>query len=90
MTRNTSAAIVSRLVGPERGDLPADAARFLAALDFPQFDHERMAELSSKAAAGTLSPDEREELDEYLRVVAMLAVIQSKARRSLKGPGGAR
>lgn len=90
MTSNTSAAIVSRLIGPERGDLPADAARFLAALDFPQFDHERMDELSSKAAEGGLSVDEREELDEYLRVADMLAVIQSKARRSLKCAHGDR
>lgn len=84
MTSNTSAAIVNRLIDPERDDLPVDAARFLAALDFPQCDHERMEELSSKAAEGALSPDEREELDEYLRVADMLAVIQSKARRSLK------
>jgi len=45
-----------------------------------------MEELSNKAAEGALSPDEREELDEYLRVADLLAVIQAKARRSLKRP----
>ena len=84
MTNNTSAAIVNRLIDPERDDLPIDAARFLAELDFPQWDHARMEELSCKAADGALSPDEREEFDEYLRVADLLAVIQSKARWSLK------
>ena len=89
MTSNTAAAIVNRLIDPEQGDLPIDAARFLVRLDFPQCDHVRMDELSSKAAEGALLPDEREELDEYLRVSDLLAVIQSKARRSLKRTSGA-
>jgi hypothetical protein len=84
MTNNTSAAIINRLIDPERDDLPVDVARFLADLDFPQCDHVRMEELSNRAADGALLPDEREELDEYLRVADLLAVIQSKARRSLK------
>ena len=41
-------------------------------------------ELSAKAQTGTLKKKEREELTEYLRVADLLAVLQSKARRSLK------
>jgi hypothetical protein len=84
MKTNNGAAILNRLFDPEGDHLPADAARFLARLDFPKCDHVRMEELSKKAAEGALSSDEREELNEYLRVADLLAVIQSKARRSLK------
>lgn len=87
MKTNTGAAILNRLFDPEGDHLPADAARFLARLDFPQRDHLRMEELSNKAAEGALSTDERDELEEYLRIADMLAIIQSKARRSLKRAG---
>jgi hypothetical protein len=43
-----------------------------------------MAELSANAAHGTISADDRDELEEYLRVADLLAVIQSKARRTLQ------
>ena len=86
MTQNTGAAILNRLMDPENGDLPVGAAKFLVGLDFPSSDHLRMEVLSKKAAAGALSSDEREELDEYLRVADFLAVIQSKVRRSLERP----
>jgi len=43
-----------------------------------------MTELSAKASAGTLTAAEGAELDEYLRVADLLALMQSKARRSLK------
>ena len=39
-----------------------------------------MAGLESKASAGTLTDDERAELEEYLRVANWLALWQSKAR----------
>jgi hypothetical protein len=89
MTTNTSAAILNRLIDPETADLSPQAARSLLRLDFPDEDQARVAELSAKAQAGALTPDEREELDEYLRVADLLAVLQSKARRSLKRLGRA-
>jgi hypothetical protein len=46
-----------------------------------------MAQLSAKAATGTLTSDEREELAEYLRVADLLALLQSRARNSLKRAG---
>jgi hypothetical protein len=56
-------------------------------LDFPKYDHDRVAELSAKANEGSLNGDEREELDEYLRVADLLALFQSRARLSLKRAG---
>lgn len=87
MVVNTGVAILERLLKPENGDLSPEAARSVLQLDFARQDHERMAELQSKASAGTLSIDERAELDEYLLVANLLALWQSKARISLQRPG---
>jgi hypothetical protein len=89
MTANPSAAILNRLIDPETADLSPQAARSLLRLDFPDEDQARVAELSAKAQTGALASDEREELDEYLRVADLLAILQSKARRSLKRLGRA-
>ncbi len=87
MTTNTGSAILNRLIQPETDDLSPEAAKSLLRWDFRDSDHARMLDLSASAQAGTLTPDEREELDEYLRVADMLAVIQSKARKSLQRVG---
>ena len=84
MNANTCAGIVKRLIGMESHELSPEAARSLLQLDFPESDHARVAELSAKAQTGELEVDERDELDEYIRVADMLAVIQSRARRSLQ------
>jgi hypothetical protein len=89
MTKNTSTAILNRLIDPATGDLSPQAARSILRLDFPDSDHARMAELSAQAQTGALTTDEREELNEYLRVADLLAVLQSKARRSLRRVGRA-
>lgn len=89
MITNTGAAILNRLIDPESNDLSPEAARSILRLDFRETDHARMAELSAKAQAAALAPSEREELDEYVRVADLLAVLQSKARRSLQRVGRA-
>jgi hypothetical protein len=43
--------------------------------------------LSRKAQTGALSPDEREELDDYIRVGTLLSILQSRARRVLEAAG---
>ena len=48
-----------------------------------------MKDLSQKAQAGTLSPAEQEEIDEYIRVGTLLSILQSRARRALKAAGQA-
>ena len=83
MTNNTGAAILKRLIQPDGDELSAAGANFILGLDFADFDHVRMAELSAKAQTGELSADERDELGEYLRAGDMLAILKLKARRSL-------
>ncbi len=86
---NTSeVAILSRVLEPDKPTLSPEAARALLALDFSPADKDRMRELSTKARAGTLTPTEQAETDNYERVGHVLNILQSKARRSLKGRHG--
>ena len=80
-------AILERLIMPGEPTLSPEAARSLLRLDFPPEDQERVKVLSAKAQEGTLTKAKRTELEEYLRVSDLLALLQSKARLSLKKAG---
>jgi hypothetical protein len=60
-----------------------DTARKLLELRFSPADHDRVAVLSVKAREGALTREERNELDLYTRAADLLAILQSRARRSL-------
>jgi hypothetical protein len=60
------------------------AARALLKLQFGEADKARMRELSAKARAGTLTPGDRDEIEQYERVACTLDILHSKARRVLK------
>ncbi len=83
---NCDVAILSRMIRPERNDLPVTAARAILKLDFEQEDHDRMQVLAQKARDGTLTKAERIEITEYERVGHVLGLLHSKARKSLKKP----
>ena len=83
MTTTSEAAIFSRVLEPEKPMLSDDAARSILALDFTQADRDRMNALAAKARTESLTGDENEELDNYLRMGDLLAIMQSKARRTL-------
>jgi len=80
----TGASILDRMIEPEKSNWSAETARALLMLDFRPVDHHRMEEHSAKASAGSLSAEERLDLEEYLRVADMVAILQSKARLALK------
>lgn len=61
-----------------------DAARSILTLEFKQADRDRVDLLAAKARTGALSKVEDEELENYIRVGDLLAIMQSKARRTLK------
>jgi hypothetical protein len=84
MTATTETAILSRVIEPEAPTMSDDAARSLLALDFAAADRDRMNHLAAKARAGTLTTAENEELDNYIQVGHLLALLKSKARRSLR------
>jgi hypothetical protein len=81
------AAILGRLVGPNKPGLSPAAAEGILALQFDQADQDRMHELAAKARAGTLTPKEQGEVEAYSRIGSLLGILQSKARRVLKRRG---
>jgi hypothetical protein len=81
---STEGAIWARIVDPQAGDLTPASARSLLDLDFKAADRRRMEQLADKAGAGTLTGQERSEAENYNRVAHLLALLQSKARLSLR------
>ena len=63
--------------------MPVDAANYLLSLQFDDHDVSRMNELSELARLGALATADAAELESYIRVSNLPAVMQSKARRSL-------
>ena len=84
---SSAAAILSRVIAPETPSLSPEAARSILQLDFQVTDQQRMRALAEKASAGTLTSDERDEAEGYNHVGHLLALLQSKARLSLKNAG---
>jgi hypothetical protein len=84
ITPNTEAAILARIVQSDELELTPDAARYLLSMKLPANDEDRVNELSAKARAGSLTEAETQELDSYLHIGSLLAVLQSKGRRLLK------
>lgn len=78
-----------RIVNAETGDLSSETARILLQLDFSSVDRRRMNALAQKASTGTLTARERKAAEAYNRVAHVLALLQSKARKSLR-PGKTR
>lgn len=87
LATETEVAILKRVIAPESGGMPAEGARQILNLGFNESDHARMGELSEKAQEGALSEAEREELEGYINVSHLIALLQSKARASLKRRG---
>lgn len=81
---NTEAAILARIIQAGEGELSQSAAEYLLSIRFGEHDVARMNELSELARQGRLSHQEQAELDSYIHVGNLLAVMQSKGRRALK------
>jgi len=78
-----AAAIFARLWEGEQG-LTVPVARHVLKLGFGDADKARMRELAGRNGRGELSDEEREELDNFVKVGDLLAVLQSRARKFLK------
>ena len=89
LTRNatTEAAIFARLWEGGTRVLTVTVARHILILGFSMEDQSRMRLLSEKNRAGGLTEEEAEELDNFIRVGDLLAILQSKARQRLKRAG---
>jgi hypothetical protein len=81
---NCDVTMMARTIQPERGDLSLAAARAFLKFEFSPQDQERMGALMVKARAGALTADEDKEMDDYERVIHLLAMMHSKARKAIK------
>ncbi len=82
--QNTEAAIFARLWDGKTATLTPTLARHMLKLQFDDADTARMHELAEKNREGHLTDAEREELDNYVKVGDLLAILQSKARKHIK------
>jgi hypothetical protein len=85
--RTHEAAIFARLWETGNGGPSLEVARHIVNLGFAEDDKRRMHELAVKNEQGRISPEELDELDSYIKVGDLLAILQSKARKRLKKSG---
>jgi hypothetical protein len=81
---NTEAAILARVIQFSDEDLSRGAVEYLLSFRFGDRDVARMNELSGLAQEGRLTTQEQAELDSYIHVSNLLAVLQSKGRKALQ------
>lgn len=81
---NSEAAILARLIQVGKEELSRGAAEYLLSIRFGEHDVARMNELSELARQGKLTCQEQAELDSYIHVSNLLAIMQSKGRRALQ------
>jgi hypothetical protein len=79
--------IFGRMVADDEA-LPVNVARTVLAWKFPASDVKRIQALQTKNNAGTISDAERQLLESYVRVGQFVAVVQAKARLTLKNRRG--
>ncbi len=83
---STEVALWLRILHPD-GELTPEVARAVLKLSLPTNDVKRMRELSAKARAGELAPEDEIAMDDYARAGAVLSTLKSKARQLLKRAG---
>ena len=75
----TELDIFSRLIDASNPNLTPDAASGILQLGYSEADHARMSELADKSNEGSITADERRELESYVFVVGdVLSLLKSK------------
>jgi hypothetical protein len=77
-------SILSRLIDPANGSLNRSAAEAILQFRFSDEDQQRISTLAEQSNDGQLGEDEAREYDAYVAAAELLALLQSKARLSLK------
>jgi hypothetical protein len=83
-TGTSEAAIFSRIFVDGRRSLTPELARHILTLEFSDDDKTRMHELAVKNQEGRISSEELQDLDSYIKVADLVAILQSKARKFLR------
>jgi hypothetical protein len=82
--RENEVTILARVLGNERGQLSQEMARHILDLGFSDRDKARMHDLVVRNQDDALSPTEKQELFAFGRAGDVLAILKSKARRTLR------
>ena len=82
-SHSSETAIWERVIHPDRGDLPREAAMFFLNLAFESGDLDRIHEFAVKNQEGTIAADEVEALRNYRQVGLQLDLLRSKARLAI-------
>lgn len=77
-------AIFGRLIKADQTDLSRELAQYILTLGFEEEDQNRMTELAQRNQDGSLSSPEKAELENFVKAGHLLALLHSKARRTLK------
>ena len=75
-----SSAVLDELFEPVSRCLTPDVARRIAALRASPLVQETLDELAEKSTEGTLTEDERDKYETYVRAINFSGVLQAKAR----------
>jgi len=80
--RDTSSelAIFARLIKADASDLSRDLARYILTLGFDDEDQKKMTDLAERNQDGSLSGEEKAELDHFVKAGHLLALEHSKAK----------
>ena len=83
----TEAEILSEVVQPHQGKISPGVAREILNLHYSDATSERVRVLLASNNAGTITDDDRADLDKYLRVGQFIDLLQAKAPLSLDSSG---
>lgn len=83
-TSADEAAIFSRVFADGRRSLTPELARHILTLEFNDDDKARMHELARKNQEGRISLEELRDLDSYIKIADLVAILQSRARKFLR------
>ena len=82
-----SMAMLEQIADIDAKSVSPETARHLLKLSFSKTQQKQVDTLSQKAREGSLTLAERAELDEFIRLADLLAILQSRARQALKRAG---
>jgi len=77
-------ALFGRILTNGPGEMSPELARYVLTLGFGAEDQARMKDLAERNQDGALASEEQEELRSFVRAGHLLALLHSKARKSLE------
>ena len=80
----TEADILAEVVAPGQPTLPQEFAHAVLSVRFNDSAKEKISELLQRNNAGTITTEEKADLEKYLRVGQFLDLMQAKARQSVQ------